>query len=102
MKSKHIPKSFQLGGKTYTVKIDNDINYDVSCHGVHEPYLQKISLADTIRNKKISQEHVEETFYHELVHAILTMISNEDLNKDEDFVNRFSAMLYQYMKTKKL
>jgi hypothetical protein len=40
------------------------------------------------------------TFYHELVHAILFTMGKS--NHDEEFVDSFGQLLYQYVKTVKV
>lgn len=40
----------------------------------------------------------EQTFYHELVHAVLFTMGKA--NHDEEFVDAFGSYLHQFMKTK--
>ena len=47
-----------------------------------------------------SDDTVEHTFYHELVHAILFNMGEMKLYSNERFVDAFGGMLQQYMSTK--
>lgn len=49
----------------------------------------------------MTEERKEQTFYHELTHAILDAIGEDDLNCNEQFVDAFSNVLYQAIKTMK-
>jgi len=46
----------------------------------------------------MNRQTTEQTFYHELVHAILFTMGK--LNHDEEFVDTFGAFLHQYQITK--
>ena len=46
----------------------------------------------------MNKQTTEQTFYHELVHAI--MFTMGKLNHDEEFVDTFGAFLHQYQITK--
>ena len=100
-KNKLIPKQFSLGGKTFKIKRNDGIDYDMNRRAEFDPGRQEINLAYKLGNEVMHEELVEQSFYHELVHAILKTLNRETLNKDEDFVDNFATMLHQYMKTKK-
>jgi hypothetical protein len=46
----------------------------------------------------MNKQSTEQTFYHELVHAI--MFTMGKLNHDEEFTDAFGALLHQYHRTK--
>ena len=46
----------------------------------------------------MNKQTTEQTFYHELVHAILFTMGK--LNHEEEFVDTFGAFLHQYQITK--
>jgi Zn-dependent peptidase ImmA (M78 family) len=91
-----IPKSFTIGGHHYKVKIVKKVNKDGD-------YGLITRENKTIRLKKPDREYIwemmEETFYHELVHAILDETENATLSNNEKFVGRLSKALYQAIKT---
>lgn len=90
-----IPSTFQLMGKTYTVKvIPKDQWSDAEVWGDFNP------ATNEIRVVKLGDDATEQTFYHELMHAILTAM-NHKLNRDETFVDLVSGLLHQALKTSK-
>lgn len=91
-----IPSTFQLMGKTYTVHvISKDDWEDAEVWGDFCTSTCRIRVL-----KHQNPETTEQTFYHELVHAILTSM-NHRLNKNETFVDQFGSLLQQVMKTSK-
>ena len=42
----------------------------------------------------------EKTFFHELVHMILDAMGQDELNRNEDFVDAFAELWYEFEKTK--
>lgn len=101
MKSKLIPKQFILGGRTYKVRRNDKLDYEHNWNGEHDTYRQEINLAYKLGGVDANVESIEQTFYHELVHAILYTLGEKDLNQNEKFVDMFGTMLHQFMKTRK-
>jgi len=91
-----IVNRFTLGAVNWSTVIDNDRLLDLGFLGLTEYVKALITLTD----EKVSDSIVEETFYHELVHAILHSLGRKDLNEDESFVQSFAILLYQFEKTK--
>ncbi len=90
-----IPKTFQLLGRTITVKeveqvdVDNDLGLWIA----HQ---------DEIRIRKDQSKGAKEhTFFHELAHAIFELGGHEKLSKDEALVDLVGGLIHQYMKTQK-
>jgi hypothetical protein len=90
-----IPKKFQLMGKSFTVKVIGKNNWEDP-----EIWGQCDFANNTIEVLDLNPETNEQTFFHELVHAIL-MTMNNKLNKNETFVDMFGALLHQALKTSK-
>lgn len=88
-----IPTFFYLFGSRYTVTINDDLLEVDGLEGRHSYRLKQIEL------NKVSKTHCadaqEHAFFHELVHAILTQMSEGDLNGNEKFVDIFSGLLHQ-------
>lgn len=82
-----IPKQFQLGGVTWVVKEEQTIEAMGFCQ------LDKglIRLSEEIKG-----DVLEQTFCHELVHAIMFSMGLRD--HDEKFVDGFGTFLHQYLK----
>lgn len=60
---------------------------------------QKIILQKP--NKAFTKESQIQTFCHELTHTILDTMGEIGLSHNERFVEGFSQLLYQFLKTKK-
>jgi hypothetical protein len=94
-KKQGIPKSFRLFGTTVDVVFDNNSLNQLSAVGGSAWVQSKITLTDTHKGEKVSEDVIEDTFYHEKVHAILDSMGKHDLSQDEEFVNVFSRLLRQ-------
>lgn len=92
----NIPEKFNLAGQTVTVIQDKDLLGKEDIFGCFDPKQMVISI-----NKPgvISQERSEQAFFHELVHAILDEMGEVKLSKNERFVDSFSTLLHQAIKT---
>lgn len=85
-----IPARFQLAGSEWTVVYVPNLTELGHCH----------SEGRVIQIRKgLSKQDEEQTFYHELVHAILFTMGK--INHDEEFTDLFGAFLHQFEKTKK-
>lgn len=86
-----IPKRFQLMGHTYSVCIVPDDQWmfddDVGAcdHERHQIFIRK-SQNDSAK---------QHTFCHELTHAILGKMGEDELDEDEKFVDCFAGLLHQ-------
>ena len=102
MKEKNKKKivEFTLAGCRWKVlykeKGLNEINLGY-CHNVNK----EIVIATKFQKQKIRDDVQEETFYHELVHAILQTLGNDKLSANENFVQSFGTLLHQFIVTSK-
>jgi len=94
-------KEFTLGAVKWKVEINNKLTDENGIYGRCIPDSSKIILADNYRSVKRTKESVEETLYHEVVHAILSSLNYIDLYQDDLFVQQLAVLLYQFDKTKK-
>lgn len=90
-----IPKKFKLFGTTYNVRWDNEKMNDKSVYGTSDYSTSEILLSTTHGTKKLSEDKIMDTFYHERTHAILDMMHERDLSDNEQFVDVFSKLLRQ-------
>lgn len=86
----NIPKSFQLGGTTWKVEIAETLP---GCMGLCNNQEAKITIL-----KGLSKDVKEQTFCHELVHAIMFSMGKPSEAHDEVFVDGFGTFLHQYLK----
>jgi len=91
-------KKFTLGAKEYTIDYPDYIEGDL---GKAESYLNNLKVATKHNGIDIPESSIEQSMYHELVHAILDEIGELDLSKSETFVQSFALLLHQFDKTKR-
>lgn len=99
-----IPKCFYLLGKKINVFTESDKLMNDRKLGLFIRDLDEIHLASKVTRKggiikDLSEQQQEHTFYHELVHAILDTMGEEELSDNEKFVDIFSGLLHQSIKT---
>ena len=96
-----IPEKFKLNGKTIEVIIDNDYCQHETLLGEADFTDKIITLCDRFNGQKLSKNNKEKIYYHELVHMILDAMGKDVLKFDEDFVDRFSLLLWEFEKSKR-
>lgn len=89
----NIPKTFQLAGITWKVRENSHLINMGECHSQRGLIYLK---PDPNYNAAV----LEQTYVHELVHAILFTMGDAGPH-DEKFVDGFAALLHQYMNTAK-
>lgn len=95
----NVPKKIQVGGQDIDVEISQYLPQgDLGDCNVAEG---TIKISDTAPNTDTIQStsSMQNTFYHELTHAILTTMGRFDLNDDEVFVSTFGSFLCEAMKS---
>ena len=86
-----IPRQFQLGGTTWEVVQSVPIpNAMGACF---------TSDAQILIQKDLKKQSKEQTFCHEIVHAILFAMGKT--THDEEFVDGFGTLLHQYLNSAK-
>lgn len=98
-------KSFQIGAKTYTVELEkNEQRYkdkkDDLLGRAMSP-LGKIVVWNEWDGGKMPNDQIEQTIFHEMVHTILNEMNRFNLSEDEEFVQTFSLLLHQAIRTAK-
>ena len=93
----NIPKKLKIGSVDYEVR-------PVEHCGTNDDFgLWRsqgiIEIANQAGGYEVSDSKKEQTFLHELTHAILFAMGKEDLNDDESFVNTFSSFLSEAIST---
>lgn len=91
----NIPKSFLLGAIPYTVTIVPHIDKGESLGVTDADNGIIMVMRDLPRPRK------EQTFCHELIHALLDTAGRADLGSDEVLVDVLGTLLHQYMQTQK-
>ena len=88
-----IPKTFQLAGIKWKVQDNPHLINMGECHSQR-------GLIYLKPDPNYSEAVREQSYYHELVHAILFTMGDAGPH-DEKFVDGFAALLHQYVNTVK-
>lgn len=96
----NIPTKFSVGGLDYRVEKVGSLRYGGE-FGHYNGTTCVIHIAETAGGAALTEERKGQTFCHELTHAILDAIGEDELNGNEQFVDAFSTVLYQAIKTMK-
>ena len=98
-----IPKTFILMGKTWSVTFKDDLLLESDVLGTCSYRKNLITLQPATESTPLTSEHVEQTFFHELMHAILYEAGEDcfdpPLHQREFLVDRISSLLHQFVKT---
>jgi hypothetical protein len=92
-----IPSRFSILGQTIKVVFIDDLADRYEMAGRWRPTLNTIELQPP--DEYYSEDYVNQTFWHEAVHAALEILGYEDQSKEEDFVDRMGQAIYQIIKT---
>ncbi len=89
-----IPRKMRIGNRQYSVEIVEAMLEKKRMGHVHYPTQTiKLGLRSNVTHKKFAPEQVQETFWHEVTHAILHAMERHTLNRDEKFVTEFAHRL---------
>ncbi len=96
-----LPKKVQVGDRWYSVEIVETMQRKAQMGYVYYG-TGEIEMAKkcNVTNKPYSADEVNDTFWHELTHAILYDMGSS-LYKNERFVTRFANRLSKAIKTAK-
>jgi hypothetical protein len=95
-----IPKRIRVGHKEYSIEVveamlDKRLAGEVDYH----QRLIQIGMRNGRTGRLFNPAFVHDTFWHELVHAILDDMDEDKLNRNEKFVVEFSKRLSKAIKS---
>lgn len=96
----HLPTRIRIGKRLYSIDVvETLINKGDMAR--HYPALQKIKIAQrsNLTGKRYTSDDLNDSFWHEIVHAILHDMEEHALNKNERFVTAFAARLTKAIKS---
>jgi hypothetical protein len=96
-----IPKSFTIFAHKFKVLRSNDLVQREGAVGIYRHTKQEITVQNNIDGTNLTQTRIEQTYCHELVHAILGEICEEELCQNEKFVDLFAQGLHQALSSAK-
>ena len=94
-------KSFKLGAVEWTVDVNDQRLNDREAYGICDYAKSNILIQGITEGRKRKQDAIEQTLYHEIVHAILFSMNEGELANNEKFVQVFSLLLHQFEISKK-
>lgn len=90
-----LPRKIRVGKKMYTIDIVETMLHFGDMSRIHyEESNIKIGKKSNVTGKKFNKADLNNSFWHELVHAILHDMGQHTLNRDEDFVTEFADRLH--------
>jgi hypothetical protein len=92
---KKLPKQFEILGRKFDIQYDKSLGENL---GVCFP---DNGLIKIVKNKFLPRDSVEHTLWHEISHAILYAMGEEELFRNEKFIDLLGGILYQISKTLK-
>lgn len=93
-KSPPIPRRIRVGKKMYSVEVVEAMLEKAHMGRVDYPRQTiRLGLKNNVTGRKFATTDVQETFWHEVVHAILYDMGKDTLNRDERFVTGFANRL---------
>ena len=95
-----IPRKIRVGNRMYTVDIVETMLREADMSRIHyENKMIVIGRRSNVTGKKYKKTDLSNSFYHELVHAILYDMDRHRLNADEEFVTEFANRLQDAIKS---
>jgi len=95
-----IPRKMRIGNKQYSVEIvEAMLEKKRMGHVSYPAQTIKLGLRSNVTHKRFAPEQVQETFWHEVTHAILHDMGRDTLNRDEKFVTEFAHRLTKAINT---
>ena len=89
-----IPRRIKVGNKMYSIEVVEAL-LDKQAVGriQYEKKCIQLGLRNGQTNRKLPAADIRDSFWHELVHAILYDMGRHNLNRDESFVIGFASRL---------
>ena len=93
MKQLALPKRIKVGDNWYSVDVAESMRERSMAGEVHYGKRTITVARRSYHGVPLKLSSLHETFWHELVHAILDSMNETALNNNESFVEEFSARL---------
>ena len=89
-----IPRKIRVGKKMYSIDVVETMlrNGEMARVYPHEKRMQ-IAKRSNISGRKFTEAEMQDSFWHEMVHAILVDMEEFKLNSNEAFVTKFANRL---------
>ena len=94
-----LPSSISIMGQDIEIEHCESLLDTEECWGLW--YAEKNLIRVQSPDERHPKDLCFQSYYHELVHAILDITGHDKLSKSEDFVERLSQAIYQAEKSRK-
>lgn len=97
-----VPKSFQLGGRTWNVKIISKDQMRARSKADAEDTVLGLCItwdAKILIVEGLTAETTQAVFYHELTHALFETIGWDKMSRSEGKVDAMGTMLHQFLQS---
>lgn len=95
-----IPKELYIAGQKITIEVDNTLSYDnelaAACNSEN-----RIKVCEEFKGDILPDDMIEQSLWHEITHQVLYKMNEFELSGNERFVQSFSLLLHQAIKTLK-
>lgn len=95
-----IPKELYIAGQKITIEVDDTLSYDNELAATSNSD-NKIKLCEIFKGDLLPDDTIEQSLWHEITHQILYKMNEFELSGNETFVQTFSLLLHQAIKTLK-
>lgn len=93
-----IPKRCELGGVEFTTKFVQNLE-NGSNFAKMRPVQGLIEINNVVSGQTQSFTQIQNSYFHELAHAIFCQIGYHDLSDDEKLVQGVGNMLFEFLRT---
>lgn len=93
MKNAQLPRKIKVGEHWYSVDVAESMRERAMAGEVHYGKRTITIARKSYHGIPLKLSALHETFWHELVHAILDSMNETQLNNNESFVEEFSSRL---------
>lgn len=97
MKGK-LPKSFSVCGQDFKIKYQKNINTENTL-GLCKFFENEILVRTEFEGKEIPHDHKMQILCHEIIHSMLHVMNQHELNSNEEFVDSLAQVAWQVLKT---
>lgn len=100
MKEPLVPRRIRVGNKWLSVEIVETMRRKADVGRIlYDDNRIEIAKRSGLTGRSFRPNDMGETFWHELVHAILRDMKEDELNDNETFVEGFAQRLYKAIKS---
>ncbi len=95
-----IPRKMRIGSRQYSIEILETMKEKRLMGRIsYTAQTIKIGRHSNVTNRKFTNDEVQDSFWHEVIHGILYDMGRDTLNKNEQFVTGFAHRLTKAIKS---